>query len=655
MACRAVGLLHAACKSATTLLASKPASNSLAHASTPGPSKLGNSASSMDPVTPYSVPEPAQLRHAVTPNCRPRRRTGSQRSPLARDDNTSAASSSRNASRSSRSIARPDHAGAASARSLPLPPHPFSNATGQLVVGLTAPTGDTSWVSRPSTRVRQEPSARAATTDQASAKREPGSAKPFTEAAVILNNGSMVWRKIEAGRDHLLQYTKRPPVEALAELVWNSLDAEADLVEIEIDINSLGPSSREHSFVTQVRIKDNGHGMTPDIADRAFPKLGDSWKLGLNKRTANNLRILHGSQGRGRFFAYSIGHRARWSSVYVNENIYHGLEVSGNSDEIDGFQIEDLGEVQADKTGTEVRINVGQGRPHPTLLRDDLHLLIIAKFAPHLLGNPDIQVHLNGRSLDVLALMDGEPVDVPLDIAPTELGGHEQPILTIVDWTDEMKESPGLVLCTAEGASLVEVPKTSPPGNVRSTAYVRWSGWDAPGVADLHVIHMQHPIIVDSAKELLSKHVQERTGTIASTIVAVLREENAYPYPDEASDPIQAAERQIFDLVAVTARTPLSKVSRSQRKMTAQLLQLALQERPESLDLILAEALALSPTERDELADLLKHSTLTSIFGAAAEVSKRLDLLMTLRHVIYTPGGLFRVGTNRLVATACQS
>jgi len=448
----------------------------------------------------------------------------------------------------------------------------------------------------------------------------------------------MVWRKIEAGQDHLLQYTKRPPVEALAELVWNALDAEADLVEIEIAIDSLGPASREHSFVTEVRVKDNGHGMTLEVADRAFPKLGDSWKLGLNKRSLHNLRILHGSQGRGRFFAYSIGNRAHWSSIYAKESVFHGIEISGNADKIDGFQIDDLGEIQADKTGTEVRINVGQGRPNTALLRDDLHLLIIAKFAPHLLGNPDIQINLNGRPLDVLPLIDGEPIDVPLDIESAELGGYEQPVLTIVDWTDEMKESPGLVLCTADGASLVEVPKTSPPGNIRSTGYARWSGWDAPGVADLHVIPMQHPLVVDSARELLAKHVQERTGAMAATIVAVLREENAYPYPDEASDPVQDAERQIFDLVAVTARTPLSRVSRSQRKMTAQLLQLALQERPESLDLILAEALALSPTERDELADLLKLSTLTSIISAAAEVSKRLDLLMTLRHVIYTPG-----------------
>lgn len=152
----------------------------------------------------------------------------------------------------------------------------------------------------------------------------------------------MVWHQIQAGQDHLLQYTKRPSVEALTELIWNSLDAEADLVDIEIEVDSLGLGAPEHAFVTLVRVIDNGHGITPDIADTAFPKLGDSWKLGLNKRTLNNLRILHGSKGRGRFFAYSLGHRVRWHSISGEPDNRHSIEISGISDKLDGFQIEDL-------------------------------------------------------------------------------------------------------------------------------------------------------------------------------------------------------------------------------------------------------------------------------------------------------------------------
>ena len=63
---------------------------------------------------------------------------------------------------------------------------------------------------------------------------------------------------------------------------------------------------------------------------------------------------------------------------------------------------------------------------------------------------------------------------------------------------------------------------------------------------------------------------------------------------------------------------------------------LALQVRPFPFP---SEALerALSKAEQEELADLLRFSSLGSIVGAAAEVARRLDLLATLRHVIYSP------------------
>jgi hypothetical protein len=72
--------------------------------------------------------------------------------------------------------------------------------------------------------------------------------------------------------------------------------------------------------------------------------------------------------------------------------------------------------------------------------------------------------------------------------------------------------------------------------------------------------------------------------------------------------------------------------------MSARLLKLALVERPESLDTLLAEALDLSIADRELLADLLHVSPLGKIIGAASEVTRRVDLLAALRHLVYSPG-----------------
>jgi len=60
----------------------------------------------------------------------------------------------------------------------------------------------------------------------------------------------MTWVPIHAGQDHLQQYAKKSPVEALAELIWNGLDAEADRVDVDIVTASLDTLVRQPPFAS---------------------------------------------------------------------------------------------------------------------------------------------------------------------------------------------------------------------------------------------------------------------------------------------------------------------------------------------------------------------------------------------------------------------
>jgi hypothetical protein len=80
----------------------------------------------------------------------------------------------------------------------------------------------------------------------------------------------MEWKPVRAGRDHLQQYGRQPAVDAVAELVWNALDAEADEVTVEIETASVGEGDRALAHVTRIVVSDNGHGITPDLAETAF-------------------------------------------------------------------------------------------------------------------------------------------------------------------------------------------------------------------------------------------------------------------------------------------------------------------------------------------------------------------------------------------------
>jgi hypothetical protein len=453
----------------------------------------------------------------------------------------------------------------------------------------------------------------------------------------LRNTESMAWMPVQAGQDHLQQYTKKQPVEALAELIWNGLDAEATTVDVNIETESMLTDTRELPFVTRVTVSDNGHGIDPDKTREQFSSLGDSWKKGLNGRTINSQRAIHGSHGRGRFYAYSIGDRARWSSVSRFSQGARRIVLSGSINQINGFEVDEVVELSGSpSTGTVVEINVPQGRLMGALLRDDLAEQLTAKLAIHLLGNPDLAVTVNGSRLDPAPMIEGTPVDVPIDVDAEDYAGKEQPVMTIVDWVDSVRIPTGVILCTADGLSLVELDKMHFSANVRSTGYLRWSGWGVTG-ADLLLAQLDRPGIINSGRQILSQHIAARTGVMRATIVETLKAEQSYPYADDISDPVTEAERQLFDIVAVAARAPLRSSSVPNRKMTVRLLQLALQERPETLDRILADALSLSDAERDELADLLRFTPLSKIVSAAAEVSRRLDLLSALRRLVYTP------------------
>lgn len=442
---------------------------------------------------------------------------------------------------------------------------------------------------------------------------------------------------MRTGSDRLGEFVRARPLDAVAELVWNALDAEATEIDVEIESESTGVGGADLRHVRRIAVTDDGHGMDHERAESAFLSHGDSWKKGLNGRTLNGERALHGRQGQGRLYVYSLGYKATWSSVSDTGGSRQRVEIVADLERMAGFFISDP-VATSGPVGTLVTVLVEPERNLATLVREDVASQLTARLAGHLLANKDIRVSLNGTLLDPAELMDGQPTRIALSsAAPTdETHAGVGPVLVIVDWNDEMRAAPGLVLCNADLMALVEVEKTAPQSPVRSTGYLCWDGFSQSGI-DLVVARMRYPELIAEAAKRLEEHVKVRTGTVAVSIVGRLIEEQSYPYDQGAiGDPIRRTERQMFDLIAVAARRALASGSRAQRAMSARLLKLALEERPEDLDKILEDTLDLPTEDRVHLAEMLRYSTLGNIVNAAAEVTQRLNLITALRHFLYS-------------------
>ncbi len=77
---------------------------------------------------------------------------------------------------------------------------------------------------------------------------------------------------LDAKPDHVLRLARRQdPRGAVAEMIWNALDAEASVVEVEIQANDI-------EGVDRVIVRDNGHGMPAASCGSYFGDLGGSWK-----------------------------------------------------------------------------------------------------------------------------------------------------------------------------------------------------------------------------------------------------------------------------------------------------------------------------------------------------------------------------------------
>jgi hypothetical protein len=105
---------------------------------------------------------------------------------------------------------------------------------------------------------------------------------------------------IQVDQDHLEKEARTTASKAIAELIWNSLDADADTVSVNLIRNSLGA-------IEKIEIVDDGHGISVADAKQFFSALGGSWKK-IAHSTRGKQRNLHGKEGKGRLTARGKSH-----------------------------------------------------------------------------------------------------------------------------------------------------------------------------------------------------------------------------------------------------------------------------------------------------------------------------------------------------------
>src|SRR6185436_17994230 len=103
-----------------------------------------------------------------------------------------------------------------------------------------------------------------------------------------------------------------------------------------------------------------------------------------------------------------------------------------------------------------------------------------------------------------------------------------------------------------------------------------------------------------------------------------------YPFSELERSPIDAAEQQVFDILAFHVNEYLpnfNQLDLKTKKFSFRMLRSALERSPTEIRRIIQEILELPRDKVEELSGLLERTTLTSIINASKIVSDRLEFI----------------------------
>jgi hypothetical protein len=438
--------------------------------------------------------------------------------------------------------------------------------------------------------------------------------------------------ELQVQEDFLDRLATTGPVQALAELIWNSFDADAQNVRVEFDHDASG-------LLQAIRVRDDGYGIAYDDAPTFFRNLGGSWKRE-RRRTRYENRILHGAEGKGRFRALALGRVADWHiripSTADRAAPLVEYTVTIIRDRPRQATISDPQPVgDSAKRGVEVVVSE---LFRQWQIEDSEQVLneLTEIFALYLTDYCSIQLSIGGHRVDAaeeIARRD------QFQLTPIGVEGAPWVQLDVIEWKTEKDRA--LHLCNESGFPLSRLaPGVVAPG-FSFAAYLKSpyiTQLNEDNLLDVAEMVPQLNAAVQEARDKLRDHFRSRAAARVKDLVQVWKSEHVYPYEEEPKTAVEHVQRQVFDVVAVSVATALPEIQTSEqrtRRFQFRMLRQAVERSPEDLQLIINEVLQLPQKKREDLAQLLQKTSLAKIISAAKLVADRLEFLDAIEAMLF--------------------
>ena len=432
---------------------------------------------------------------------------------------------------------------------------------------------------------------------------------------------------LEVQGDFVTKQTHAKPVQALAELIWNSLDADATSVEIREDVHGVGEP--------RIVIVDNGTGFSHDEAPELFRRLGGSWKHRTGE-TRQRHRFMHGSEGKGRFKALAVGRVVDWEVCSQAGKVFTQFTVSIVEDSLREVRITDPQPAKQNRPG--VKCIISELHKAYEFLRSEQTVQELSElFATYLKNYTDVQISLPAGKLDIgVAIVSSKTF--PLSSVSGD--GVEYPVaLEVIEWKNPTDRA--VYLCNEAGFPLSQADVRLHAPGFNFSAYLKSayiSKLSNEGLLGLAEMNPELTQVLAEAKDAIKAFHQERGIEKAQTVVEKWKDEQVYPYKSEPQTLVESIEREVFNIVAVKVNNLIQDFDAAPQKgkrLQLRMLRQAIEKSPEELQLILTEVLDLPEKKQKEFAKLLQETSLTAIISASKVVADRLKFMTGLDALLF--------------------
>lgn len=403
---------------------------------------------------------------------------------------------------------------------------------------------------------------------------------------------------VEVHEDHLETLSRTKPMTALAELIWNALDAESTEIRIEFTENEMGG-------VETLRIVDNGIGLYYDDSFIVFRNLGGSWKRS-GMRTHRRKRVLHGKYGRGRFRAFSLGNHVEWKTVYEETGDRYGYSIMGRAATLGQFDITDARGANALPTGMLVTISALL--PGVELLRGVKALEEVTDiFAPYMRQYPDVKIIYDNVPLDP-ANAERACRDYPLGELVMQNGERVHSILTVVEWNTAGKR--GVFLCDGNGFMLHHALPRLYFRGFSYSAYLKADyivTLEEQGLLQMEELLPDLRQLLDAARAKLREHFTLREAEKATDTITDWREMGFYPYEGPPANSAEENERRIFEIYATHMNQifpDFAESSMRNKRLVLRLVQELIRSEPTRMARILDELVDFPEDKEQQILEL---------------------------------------------------